>query len=140
MKRLAFYMLAVLVMTAMPAAAADMSIMVPNVESDKGVVRTFICSSDEFLGDTCAYKKAAPAKTGPMKFLIKNVPIGTYAIEIYHDENENGKIDFGFLGVLPAEAYGFSRLGAIYSEPQFTEAAFEVEGQQMAFTIPLHYP
>lgn len=134
------YFLAFLFALIAPAAfAADVTVTVPNVESTEGVVRVFICSEKEFLGNTCKYKKASRAMEGKMTFTIKNVPNGTYAIEIYQDSNENGQIDFGFLGLIPEEGYGFSKLGRIYSEPKFAEAAIQVDKPKVAFEIAMNY-
>ena len=38
---------------------------------------------------------------------FEDIPPGTYALAVIHDENMNGKLDTNFLGV-PKEGYGFS--------------------------------
>ncbi|RNC79618.1 MAG: DUF2141 domain-containing protein [Balneola sp.] len=38
---------------------------------------------------------------------VDGLPFGEYAIAVYHDKNENGKLDTNFLGI-PKESYGFS--------------------------------
>lgn len=55
---------------------------------------------------------------------IDDLPQGRYAIGVFHDKNENGKLDRHMLGY-PVEAYGFSnnargRVGP----PPFEQAAF----------------
>lgn len=47
------------------------------------------------------------AQKGSMNVLVDNIPDGDYAIAVYHDKNENGKLDKNFLGI-PTEKYGFS--------------------------------
>lgn len=58
---------------------------------------------------------------------FKNIPKGVYAINILHDENEDGEIDKGF--VLPVEGIGFSNLQAIspFNQPSFKKAKFELD-------------
>ena len=57
---------------------------------------------------------------------FKNLPRGTYAVGIHHDENRNGKIDKGF--ILPTEGVGFSNYKSIglTNRPNFADASFEV--------------
>jgi uncharacterized protein (DUF2141 family) len=38
---------------------------------------------------------------------FEDIPPGTYALAVIHDENMNGKLDTNFLG-MPKEGYGFS--------------------------------
>ncbi|MDA3905768.1 MAG: DUF2141 domain-containing protein [Bacteroidales bacterium] len=54
------------------------------------------------------YYKIAKAKiiNGSSSINFENLPDGTYAVNILHDENNNGKIDKGFL--FPKEGVGFS--------------------------------
>ncbi|MGD2128358.1 MAG: DUF2141 domain-containing protein [Lysobacterales bacterium] len=55
------------------------------------------------------------------------VPQGEYAVVVVHDENDNGTLDRGFLG-LGGESYAFSN-GARpwFGWPDFADAAFEVD-------------
>ena len=55
------------------------------------------------------------------------LPEGEYAILLYHDENDNGKLDKNVFGV-PKERYGFSNneFGPHGSKPKFEKALFKV--------------
>jgi uncharacterized protein (DUF2141 family) len=75
-----------------------------------------------------------------MKLVVKNVEPGTYAIEAYQDENNDGKMDMGFLGLFPQEGYGFSRLGRVYSTPSFEDACIPVKDPETSVEISLNYP
>ena len=68
-----------------------------------------------------------------------NVPVGTYALAIVHDENKNGNMDTNFMGI-PKEGYGVSnntpsRLGP----PKFANAAFRVGKTDTQLTIDMRY-
>jgi uncharacterized protein (DUF2141 family) len=68
-----------------------------------------------------------------------DVPLGTYALAIIHDENMDGKLGTNFLGV-PTEGYGFSSgAKASMSAPSFEAASFSYEGQNLDLTIRLNY-
>jgi uncharacterized protein (DUF2141 family) len=68
-----------------------------------------------------------------------DIPPGTYALGVVHDENMNGKLDTKWLG-LPKEGYGFSNDAKAYlSAPSFSKASFRYDGQDMKLTIKLQY-
>jgi uncharacterized protein (DUF2141 family) len=68
-----------------------------------------------------------------------DIPPGTYALAVIHDENMNGKLDTNWLGV-PREGYGFSNdAKALLSAPAFSAASFQYDGQNLEMTISLHY-
>jgi len=70
---------------------------------------------------------------------FEDIPPGTYALAVVHDENMNGKIDTGLLGV-PLEGYGFSNDAiAWFSAPPFSAASFPYDGRNLELTISLHY-
>ncbi|MDZ4731066.1 MAG: DUF2141 domain-containing protein [Xanthomonadales bacterium] len=68
-----------------------------------------------------------------------DIPPGTYAIAVIHDENMNGELDTNWMGI-PTEGYGFSNttideIGA----PAFSAARFSYDGQKLNLTIKLKY-
>jgi uncharacterized protein (DUF2141 family) len=57
---------------------------------------------------------------------FKNIPFGTYALVVMHDENKNGKLDKNFMGI-PKEGYAASNNERpAFSAPRFKEASFVV--------------
>jgi uncharacterized protein (DUF2141 family) len=70
---------------------------------------------------------------------FEDIPTGTYALAVIHDENMNGKLDTNLLGV-PKEGYGFSNdVKAVRGAPTFSDASFRYDGQNLNFTLSLHY-
>ena len=68
-----------------------------------------------------------------------DIPPGTYALAVVHDENMNSKLDTNWLGV-PTEGYGFSNdAKAMLGAPSFSAASFPYDGQDMELTISLNY-
>lgn len=70
---------------------------------------------------------------------FEDIPPGTYALGVIHDENMNGKLDLDLLG-MPTEGYGFSNdakgwLGA----PSFAAASFRYDGRGLDLAIEMHY-
>ena len=68
-----------------------------------------------------------------------DIPPGTYALAVIHDENMNGKLDTNLLGI-PTEGYGFSNdVKASLGAPSFAAASFAYDGRSLALTIRLEY-
>ena len=68
-----------------------------------------------------------------------DIPPGTYAMVVIHDENMNGKLDTNALGI-PKEGYGFSNDAKKFlGTPSFTDASFKYDGQNVDLTMSLHY-
>lgn len=70
---------------------------------------------------------------------FEDIPPGTYALAVVHDENMNGKLDVNWLGV-PLEGYGFSNdAKALLGAPAFSAASFPHDGRNLNLTIGLNY-
>lgn len=70
---------------------------------------------------------------------FENIPAGTYALVVLHDENMNGKLDTNWLGI-PREGYGFSKdVKATFGAPSFSDASFSYDGETLEMTITLRY-
>lgn len=57
---------------------------------------------------------------------LDDMPLGKYAIKLFHDANNNGTMDTNFLGI-PTESFGFSnnpKLGV--GEPDLDKLLFDV--------------
>jgi uncharacterized protein (DUF2141 family) len=70
---------------------------------------------------------------------FEDIPPGTYALAVVHDENMNGILDTNWAGI-PTEGYGFSNdVKAWLGAPSFSAASFPYNGQNLELTISLHY-
>ena len=70
---------------------------------------------------------------------FEDIPPGTYAMAVIHDENMNGKLDTNWLGI-PTEGYGFSNNAeGLVGAPSFSAASFRYNGQNIDLTMTLHY-
>lgn len=70
---------------------------------------------------------------------FEDIPPGTYAMAVIHDENMNGKLETDLLGI-PTEGYGFSNdVKGVVGAPSFSTASFPYDGQNLDLTMSLHY-
>jgi len=81
------------------------------------------------------YKKYFKKLTGKIvngtsTVTFENLPEGKYAVNILHDENNDGKIKKGI--ILPKEGIGFSNFQSIgfSNRPTFSKASFNVLGDK----------
>jgi len=70
----------------------------------------------------------APIKGRRGECAFAGVPVGDYAVTLFHDENKNGKFDSNFIGY-PLEGYGFSNnVAPQFKAPSFDETKFHYDG------------
>lgn len=81
-----------------------------------------------------------PIANGQARCRFAQLPAGSYAIAVVHDENGNGRLDTNLLG-LPSEGYGASlNRSSGLTPPRWDDARFELaDGEARALTIHLRY-
>ena len=89
------------------AHAADLVIHVDNVKSATGQVMVALYdNADAFLKHPVRVTKAQ-ADTAGTTLVFHDVAPGDYGFSIYHDANQNGRMDKNLLGI-PTEPIAFS--------------------------------
>ncbi len=127
------------------ASAADLVVRVEGVRSAEGDIRVALHRRAEGVDfpDSAGVVKAAmrpAAKAGDLVFA--GLAPGEYAIAAFHDEDRNGDLNTGLLGI-PTEGYGFSNEArGMFGPPGFDAAAFTIEAgeDRAAVTVRLGYP
>ena len=81
-------------------------------------------------------KLTQSAKDKNAIFPFKNLPVGEYAVRVYHDENNNGQLDKGIFGQ-PTEGWGVSNdARGFMSAPPFKKMLVKVTKEtHIAVTI-----
>ena len=124
MKRL---ILGVVLATSM-LSANSINVEVTNILNKNGKISIGLYNKDDdTFSNMSKYYKGVNLDINDTKvvYTFKNIPNGTYAISIIHDENENKRLDKNFFGI-PTEGYGFSNnirpsfRGATFKESMFT--------------------
>jgi len=107
-------------------AQSELTVQVTNIKAIKGKV--LICVVDEkadFLKN-CKYSSMATVEGSEVSVVIKDVEDGEYAISIFHDKNNDDKLNTNFVGI-PKEPYGFSNNPfAMFGPPSFEKCLFAV--------------
>ena len=116
------------------AAAADLTIEVTGMSELVGLVHYGLYDKDgDFPDGRTVAGDNRPADTETVLFQVEDLPPGTYAVAVFHDENGNGEHDIKFLSI---EDFAFSRNArAFFRAPSFDAAAFQVSDPQTTITI-----
>ncbi len=120
-----------------------LTVTVTSLRNDRGEVEIQLFNkADGFPSEnTKAYKTVRNKITnGSCAVSFDGVPYGQYAVGVYHDENNNAKLDETWYG-MPKEGVGVSTnpsLG-IFSPPKFEKAKFLFNAADIAISIRLNY-
>lgn len=118
--------------------AGELVVEVRNVRAE-GTVHVDICPQSRFLKDDCPYMADVPARIGTTRVIVRGIPPGRYAAQVFLDENGNHKVDRNFLGI-PKEGVGFSNDAPIrLSPPRFSDAVFARSGGNQTIALSLRY-
>jgi uncharacterized protein (DUF2141 family) len=125
-----------------PTPANLIHVEIAGLRNDKGQVLCALFSSPPgFPKDSD--KAVARARSGISQgHAFCDFPVtaaGTYAVSVFHDENSNGKLDTGPLGI-PREGVGASNNAkGHFGPPKFDAAAFRFEGGRLDLKITNAY-
>ena len=130
-------------LAAAPALAAELAIEVRGVRSDAGRIYVAVHAPRE--GEKFPYSDGMfaaihqRAHAGDMRFVLRDVPPGRYAVNAFHDENGNGDLDTNVLGI-PTEGYGFANdPPTSFGPPEFEEAAVTAGDEPATAAMTITY-
>ncbi len=127
---------------ATPTPGINLTVKVEHLKNSGGYVQAALYNKDGSIPDEtfqkCIKLKKAKIVNNCTVLTFENLPAGRYAVNVFHDENNNGKIDKGFL--LPTEGIGFSNFKTINiaNRPNFTKASFMLQKNTIV-NIPIIY-
>ncbi len=106
-------------------STTDLSIRIKGISGNERVYVGLYNKRDNFKNILKTYKsKIVKSSSSSYKVIFKNIPNGIYAVSIFQDTNNNGKLDKNFLGI-PTEKYGFSNnIKPIFRGANFEESKF----------------
>jgi uncharacterized protein (DUF2141 family) len=115
------------------AQAADLTVNITQIKSAKGKIMFALFSKADGFPDThqkAFQLKEAPSVKGTTSVTFENLPAGSYALAVFHDENSDGKLNTNMVGI-PRESYGFSNNArSAFSAPSFKDASFKHDKAQ----------
>jgi uncharacterized protein (DUF2141 family) len=117
-------------------SASTLTVRVIGIRNANGKIRMALYRDSNFVEGR---EVEIDAKTLSAKTVFANLPRGVYAVNLYHDENMNGKMDTNLFG-MPVEGYGFSNNPAKrMGKPGFDETNFPLNQPEAAIEINMIY-
>lgn len=120
---------------------AVLKVDVTDLKTTTGSIRISIYSKpDGFMkDDSKAVAKGSIKAEGDLHEMVFKLPPGKYAVALFHDKNDNGKLDTNFLGI-PSEGYGVSNNPKPkFRAPKYKEALFDLPEGGKTTTVSLQY-
>lgn len=117
--------------------SCDLHVKVENIAEVKGSLKIALYNHEDHFLSKEIMSDGKAIEANQIEFVFKGLGEGTYAISLYHDENDNGKLDANFIGI-PSEPYAFSNNAkGMFGPPSFEECKFEVKGSAQQIVISL---
>jgi len=123
-----FFLIGTELISGQESDTVNLTIEVAVTKYNKGsIMMALYNSSGTYMKKTY---KASKQKVTDSKAIItfENIEKGTYAFSMFHDVNDNKKMDKNFMGI-PKEPYGFSNnKKGKFGPPDFEKVQFDVHG------------
>ena len=123
--------------------AFSLTVETNNLKNDQGTVVFALYNKEDAIPDE-HYKKYYKKMIGKIENLAASVtfedlPAGKYAVNVLHDEDNNGKIKKGL--ILPKEGIGFSNFKSIGlgNKPNFKKASFELNADKSVVVKMIYF-
>ena len=105
-----------------------------NLQSNNGPLYIRILDEDEnpvIVGTSTVVNYSS-------KISFDSIPPGKYAIQFFHDENENQKMDFSLIGI-PKEKFGSSNnVKPVLGPPKFKKMLFNLTENKKVIMVPVN--
>lgn len=128
MKKLIISIMFLVFITPIFAQTGTVVINVSGIENNTGVIQIGLYNSEKsFPNYGKNFKGVSPkANKAGVSYTFTNIPAGTYAVAVWHDEDEDKTMNKNLFGA-PSENYGFSKnIYGSFGPPDFDEVSFKV--------------
>ena len=141
-------LLALLLAAAIPPPApaapgtATLVVEVTGLKDDQGSVQVALHASEDGFPtrpEKALRQASVPISGGRARAVFEGLAPGGYAVAAYHDENGDGRLDTGFLGI-PSEGLAASNdAKGFMGPPSFEKARVEVGPGEARITVRISY-
>ena len=121
-----FLTIAISTLSLFTIAQNTLTVNIVGLKTSEGTVNVQLYDANEQV------IKEASGTVNSQKCTVEftDLPAGTYAVQYFHDENDNGKMDTGTFGI-PEEGYGYSNDARGFMGPaDFKDQIFELKSSK----------
>ena len=141
MLRVVFVLLLFSVYSSLLAQTSTLKLIITNLDNNEGILNVAIYNEENKVffpknPDSAFIKKNIEIRNQKGLVVFSNIPYGTYAVSVFHDENNNGKIDRTFIG-FPSEAFGISGNKFVFGPPKFDDGKFHLNSKERLILIKM---
>ena len=105
----------------------SLKLQVKGFETLDGVIKIAVYNNADSFLKKAIFVKSIPSDSIAKAPLDISWPVGVYAVSLYQDANNNGRLDTGTFGI-PVEKYGFSNdAEGFMGPPSFKSCAFNLD-------------
>ena len=120
--------------------SGTLQIRIENIKSKEGMIWVGLYDSQEsfLVKEKAILRGYHIPETGSLDVYIDQLKFGTYAVAVFHDENNNGEMDQNLIGI-PSEPYAFSKPPkSKWRLPKFEELTIEFKNNGQALKTRLN--
>lgn len=116
--------------------AYNITVTVKGIDSNEGQIFLALYDNESDFLDKSFKGTKSKINNNQCVVTFENIPSGVYAVSIFHDANDNGKMDTNFMGI-PKEDYGCSNdASGFMGPPKWSDAKFQLK-DNTSITIKL---
>lgn len=108
------------------AQHTKLTVDIIGLSNDNGTVKVGLFNAKENFLKTIYKGASSKIKQKSASVIFLNIPYGEYAVSVYHDQNNNSKLDLNFMGI-PKEDFACSNNAkGLLGPPKYDEAKFKL--------------
>lgn len=110
----------------MSAQSLKLTVAVSGIKNNEGTLKVGLYNSEKAFLKTAYQSFSSEIKNNKAIITFTNLPAGEYAVSVFHDENNNQKLDKNIMGI-PSEDYAASNNAkGFMGPPTYTDAKFAI--------------
>ncbi|MGI9285741.1 MAG: DUF2141 domain-containing protein [Pseudomonadales bacterium] len=123
------------------ASSADLTVEIADIRNHQGSLQVGVFDNEKAYKSADAkdaFASLSLSITGKQAaFTLHGMPAGTYAVSLFHDENEN--YDLELEGGIPVEGYAVSNASDRYDDPSFEKASIDLGDKSQVVAVKMYY-
>ncbi|MDR0694511.1 MAG: DUF2141 domain-containing protein [Prevotellaceae bacterium] len=119
-------------------AQHKLTIVVDGIEQTTGTLYAAVYDAENHMKKP-VYRALSKVDKEEISMVLDNVAPGEYAVSIFHDENDNGKLDKGTYGIPVEKTSSSNNAKGTYGPPKFDDCKFTVEEDTVIYITLTSY-
>jgi uncharacterized protein (DUF2141 family) len=119
--------------------SGDLYVVITGYPTTQGTIKIALFGSERSYQSNISPLRGDSIQVEPNRSLVpfEDISYGDYAVKVYHDRNNDGKLNTNFMG-MPTEFYGFSNnVRGMFGPASWSAAKFKFEAVSDSIHIVL---